>query len=58
VVSCFDGGPPFEQLHRLFRLASKAAVEAGQPPTALRRRLAETIRRHARQPNGLSNRSR
>lgn len=51
-VSCFAGGPPFQELRRLFRLASKAAVETGQPAAALRRRLAQTLRRYTGQPAG------
>jgi hypothetical protein len=55
-VSCFAGGPPFQELRRLFRLASKAATEAGEPAGALRRRLAQTLRRYTRQPAGPASR--
>lgn len=40
-------GPSPGDLRRVFRFASKAAVEAGQAPGPLRERLSEILRRYA-----------
>ena len=42
-------GPSGRDLRRLFRFASKAAAEAGQPAGPLRQRLSALLRRYAEQ---------